>query len=116
MTEPPNTKTVVAVREHDDDLSGNHLGGNAMHETNWQRDAEIILAARAASGLPFTADDLRQDGLGEPDKPARWGNLFLQAQREGVIVSVGVLNSRRAQRRGSLSRVWVGTHGEAVAA
>jgi len=82
----------------------------------WRRQAEITLARRAASGEPFTADDLRADGLWEPDKPARWGSLFRQAQMEGVIISVGVMNSRRRQRRGSLGRVWVGATGEGIAA
>ncbi|WP_115296104.1 hypothetical protein [Dermacoccus nishinomiyaensis] len=104
--------------------SGDHLEGNAVHQINepnngqqtWWRDAEIILAARAASGAPFTADDLRADGLDEPVKPAYWGMLFQQAQAHGVIVSVGVMNSRRRQRRGSLGRVWVGATGEGIAA
>lgn len=124
MTEPPNMKTAAAELQLDGDQNGNHLGGNAVTKTNdannaqhaWQRDAEIILAARAATGEPFSAEDLRADGLGEPDKPARWGILFRLAAGEGLIVSVGVVNSRRAQRHGSLSRVWVGAHGEGIAA
>lgn len=124
MTRRPETKTVVAVREHDDDQSGNYLEAEAVNKTNdannrqqsWWREAEIILAARAATGEPFSADDLRADGLGEPDKPARWGTLFRLAADAGLIVSVGVLNSRRTQRHGSLSRVWVGAHGEGIAA
>lgn len=124
MTRTPDTKTVVAVREHDDDQSGNYLGAGAMKKTNdannsqhiWRRQAEITLARRAASGETFTAHDLRDDGLGEPDNPAMWGSLFRQAQMEGLIVTVGVLNSKRAQRHGSLSRVWVGAHGAGIAA
>ena len=124
MTEPPNTKTAAAELQLDGDQNGNYLGAAAVHQINepnngqqtWWRDAEIILAARAASGAPFTADDLRADGLDEPVKPAYWGVLFQQAQAHGVIVSVGVMNSRRRQRRGSLGRVWVGATGEGIAA
>lgn len=124
MTEPSNTKTAAAELQLDGDQSGNYLGAAAVHKINeanngqqmWWRDAEIILASRAASGEPFTADDLRADGLGEPDKPARWGSLFRQAQMNGVIVAVGVVNSKRAQRHGSLGRVWVGATGEGIAA
>ena len=74
------------------------------------------IRAAVPSGEPFTANDLRADGLWEPDKPARWGSLFRQAQMEGVIVSVGVLNSKRSQRHGSLSRIWVGAQREGLAA
>ena len=33
-----------------------------------------------------------------------------------LIVAVGVVNSKRAQRHGSLGRVWVGATGEGIAA
>lgn len=124
MTEPPHTKTNTAELQLDGVRKGHYVEAGTVQHTNepnngqqtWWRDAEIILAARAASGAPFTADDLRADGLGEPVKPAYWGMLFQQAQAHGVIISVGVMNSRRRQRRGSLGRVWVGATGEGIAA
>ncbi len=73
MTEPSNTKTAAAELQLDGDQSGNYLGAAAVHKINepnngqqtWWRDAEIILAARAASGAPFTADDLREFATGK---------------------------------------------------
>lgn len=124
MSDPTTIKEVVAELHLDDDQSGNYLRAEADTKTNdantrqqsWCTAAAVTLAARAESGEPFTADDLRADGLGEPDKPSRWGGLFKHAAADGLIVSVGVINSRRAQRHGSLSRVWVGARGADIAA
>ena len=80
----------------------------ARSPEQWRADAEKLVSEFAATGRPFTADDLRDAGLAEPDHQNRWGGLFRTMAGWGVIRCVGVANSRKPSRHGSLGRVWQG--------
>lgn len=76
---------------------------------DWWRDtARRALADLAASGREFTAHDLTEAGVPEPDHPNRWGSLFRQANTAGLIVPVGYRPSTRPSRAGGVCRVWRG--------
>lgn len=82
---------------------------------SWWRDcAERALAHWAESGLPFTADDLRELGVPEADHPNRWGALFATFHRRGVIEAVGYQVSTRRSRHGGVLRVWRGVSSRMV--
>lgn len=91
----------------DDALAGADAAGRNTDE--WWRDgARRAVHALARTGREFTADDVRDFGVSEPDHPNRWGSLFLAASREGVIECVGARKSTRGPRHASLTRVWRG--------
>ena len=76
---------------------------------NWWRSCALrAVETLAASGREFTADDVRDLGVPEPDQPNRWGGLFLAASRAGTVVCVGARRSTRGARNASLTRVWRG--------
>lgn len=82
----------------------------------WRSCAELALVYLARCGAPFSADDLTDLGVPDPDHPNRWGALFRAACSRGEIVPVGFTVSRRPSRRGGVVRVWAGVGSEAVAA
>lgn len=74
----------------------------------WTRSAWNLLCAYAASGEPFSADDLvRNVGL-PPDRNAV-GALFHHANQQGVIVKAGWATGQRPEQRGRAIRLWRGT-------
>ena len=81
----------------------------------WHSRAWTALHELAATGDPFTADDLI-DRVGPPDQSHRAnsrnssiGGLFSQAASDGWIVSDGrVVRSRQPHRKGGAVRVWRG--------
>lgn len=75
----------------------------------WRERAVGIVEGLAASGRPFTADDLRAAGLPEPDTPNRVGALLSSMARRGVIRDVGYAKATRRSRHCGLVRVWEGT-------
>ncbi len=74
----------------------------------WRERAEQLIQQFAARGAVFTADDLRDQGLDEPDQPNQWGALFKVMQEEKVITMVGFTSSRRDGRHSSVIRQWTG--------
>lgn len=74
----------------------------------WRSTALLAIREMARSGQEFTADDIRELGVTEPDQPNRWGGAFLTIAREGLIEAVGARRSTRGPRNGSLVRVWRG--------
>jgi hypothetical protein len=88
-----------------------------LENPTWFEDAWAILEARAAQPGLWTADDLRDLGMGEPEKPNHLGVLFRKAQNARLIAQAGFVQSRRKERHGGAVRVWVGTafEGEAAA-
>lgn len=74
----------------------------------WRSTAMSAVRTLAETGHPFTADDIRDLGVPEPDHANRWGGLLLAASREGLIRCVGAQRSTRGARRASLTRVWQG--------
>lgn len=85
---------------------------NANRE--WRANARREVRRLAATGRPFTADDL-YDTLPHPDgnhTPNARNNLIGQVFREmcaeGWIEPVGVVKSRQPKRKGGMIRVWRG--------
>lgn len=86
-----------------------NLLGDADVDPMWQHYGEALVYLRALTGLPFTTDDLRADGLGEPRHVNDWGRLMGTMARAGFIRPIGAGRSTRASRAGGLRTVWVGT-------
>ena len=78
----------------------------ALEDLSWHSDALDMLAAWAASGLSFTAEDLRRSMRPAPF-PNDWGNVFQCARRAGLITTVGFKESEQPSRKGGVIRVWV---------
>lgn len=62
----------------------------------------------AEAGVPFTAEDVRDLGVPEPDHCARWGALFAAFRARGIIECIGYKVATRPSRHGGILRVWVG--------
>lgn len=62
----------------------------------WKATADQAIDHLASTGRPFTADDVRDLGVPDPTSPRAWGARFLTASRQGRIVRVGYVPSRRA--------------------
>ena len=77
----------------------------------WRDLARGAIAYLAASGLTFTADDVRRRA-GEPPTDNALGAVLLAASKRREIVTVGFDRSKRLTRRGGMARVWKGTHRE----
>lgn len=69
----------------------------------WKAALNYLIATERV----FTADDVRDLGVPELDRPGAAGGLFAQAAAAGRIVAVGVVRSRRAPRHGARIRQWV---------
>lgn len=83
---------------------------------DWWRDcAWRAVDHMAAAGVDFTAADLTELGVPDPDVPNRWGALFRAALTAGVIVPVGFVVSSRPSRHGGVCRVWRGAEHAGVA-
>ncbi|MGC5584139.1 hypothetical protein [Ornithinimicrobium sp. W1665] len=78
-------------------------------DTWWRDCAERALLWWARSGAEFEAYDLVGIGVPEPDKPHRWGPLFLNASARGLIEPVRYQPSARPTRHGGVCRIWRGT-------
>ena len=74
----------------------------------WHAGAMKAIQQLAATGHNFTAADLTDMGVAEPDHPCRWGSLFASAKATGVIVRVGYAPARRAGRNGGVAAIWKG--------
>lgn len=80
----------------------------------WKRLAQRALSELAASGQPFTAEDLRER-VGRPlgSHDSALSSLFGNAARRNEIVACGYTQATRAEARGRVLRVWRGTGVEA---
>lgn len=86
------------------------LGDALTNADSWWRDcAWRALEHLAATGRPFTAYDVTELGVPDPDHGNRWGGLFQAACKAGLIEPVGYAESRRPSRAGGVCRVWKGT-------
>lgn len=91
---------------------GNHLRAGAdtdRTDSDWSVLGLIQIRHLADRGEPFSSFDLTEAGLPNPENPAKWGALFREAHKDGVIVPVGYLQSRRPSRHRSIVRLWVGS-------
>lgn len=97
---------LAAARVPDDDHA---VAVDALARDPWWSDhADSVLTRLAESGREFTAQDLRDGGVPEPDHPNRWGALFLRAHVCGLIVPVRFATASRRARHGGVLRVWRG--------
>lgn len=93
------------------DASQHHSDADA-----WWRDcASRAIDHLAGTGQPFTAADLGELGVPDPDHPNRIGALFSAARNAGTIRPVGYTTSPTKSRHGGVVRVWKGTQTEGVA-
>lgn len=80
---------------------------------DWWRDCcDRGIAEMASKGVVFSAFDLIDLGVPEPDHPNRWGARLRIAAQRGVIIHAGYGSSRRPSRRQSVVSYWRGA-GEA---
>jgi hypothetical protein len=82
----------------------------ALHasDSRWKVAAEDALADLIASGLEFTADDLRARVGVLASSPNALGALIAKAARRDQIAPTGVTTSTRPERHGGLLRTWKG--------
>ncbi len=74
----------------------------------WRETVDAAIRSLAGLGRPFTADDVRALGIGDPPSPKAWGARMLAASKGGVIRRVGYRPSTRASVHGHPIAVWVG--------
>lgn len=74
----------------------------------WWSAAWRAIGWLADTRTDFTAWDVSELGVPEPDHGNRWGALFRAAATAGVIEPVGYGPSRRPTRAGGVCRVWRG--------
>ena len=74
----------------------------------WRSCAEKAATELIQRGVEFTAHDLTDLGVPDPDTPARWGSLFASLKAAGLIIPVGYRPSPRSTRNGGVTRVWRG--------
>ncbi len=74
---------------------------------DWKSACDAVIAAMAASGSEFTAEDVREFA-GNPPKPNAMGARFLAARRRGLIRRVGVTNATRSTRHACALMVYRG--------
>lgn len=79
----------------------------ALADLDWHEDAVNMIAAYAASGLTFCADDLRRSMRPAPN-PNDVGNAFAAARQRGIITATGYTESTAPSRRRGVIRVWRG--------
>jgi len=99
----------------------NHLAAGVAQQTTdgvrqayenadwwWHDCAMRALTWLADLQQPFSAFDLTELGVPEPDDHHRWGALFRAAATQNLIRCVGYAPSRRPTAGGSICRVWQG--------
>lgn len=74
----------------------------------WKQLADAAIDRLAASGKPFTTDDVRELGVPDPSSPKAWGARMLSAAKSGRIRRVGYQPSRRPSVHAHPVAVWVG--------
>lgn len=75
-------------------------------DPHWEAGAIKAIETLANTGRPFTAADLTDLGVSEPDHPCRWGSVFAKAKALGLIRKTGYGPSRRAGRSGGVCATW----------
>lgn len=85
-------------------MKENHILGD------WAQHADKAVKQLAATGKPFTTDDIRQcipDGL-TPKHNNAWGGLLIAWRKRGVIQPIGYHQATHKPRHGGLQRIWQG--------
>lgn len=90
---------------------------DAAQPEEWRAAVDIRIEALAASGDPFTSDDVsRSTGDSPTGSPGAMGARFSAAVKRGVIRRVGYVPSRRVSVHGHPVALWVGAQREEGAA
>jgi hypothetical protein len=76
-------------------------------DLHWHANAEAVLRALAARGIPFTADQVRQSA-GVPTSRNRVGILFALASQRGEIEAIAAVRSTSHSRRHGMVTLWRG--------
>ena len=76
-----------------------------LQDLDWHADALAMIEALAASGLQFSADDLRKSIRPAP-QPNDVGAVFRAACTRGLITTCGFQESSTPSRKGGVIRVW----------
>lgn len=77
----------------------------ALEDLTWHADALDVIRAYAASGLHFTAEDLRRSIRPAP-QPNDIGAAFRAARALGIITALGFRESTTPSRKCGVIRVW----------
>ena len=72
----------------------------------WESTALSAIEHLAANGQQFTAADLTDLGVPEPDHPARWGSVIAKAKALKIIEKAGYTTARRPSRNAGVTAVW----------
>lgn len=82
---------------------------DAAAEEAWRAAADAEIRRRAATGEPFTSEDVSTSIPGT-EHPHAMGARFLAARRAGLIVPTGRTGeAERASHHRGLVREWIGT-------
>jgi predicted HD phosphohydrolase len=73
----------------------------------WRDSCDAVIRTMAQSGLPFTAEDVR-DWVGEPHHPNAWGARFLDARRSGIVDRIGYRTARRPEAHARVVAIYKG--------
>lgn len=109
----PGNEAARAARDKGIKRAADHADAVHPRWTDMAFDAlRAFLATRGHTKLrPFTSEDVRlhADRLGLPEPPSlrAWGNVYRRAVKEGLIVKVGVAQSRAAHCHCSFVSQWV---------
>lgn len=75
----------------------------------WQILAGAVLQALAATGTPFTRDDISERGIDEPERRREWNRLFAWYESAGLIVKLGEIPAPRPGYSRRRVDLWQGT-------
>lgn len=95
----------TALPGHSDGLQAAH----AFSPDEWRADATRVITELAQAGRPFTIDDVRRNGVQDPDKQQRWGSIIAALKATDVIRLHSVTLHRQPSGDQAGIRVWVGT-------
>jgi hypothetical protein len=88
------------------DIGAAQVSENTCEE--WVQTCDGIIMAMAASGVDFTAEDVRGMAGDPPHHPNAMGARFLAASKRNIIVRIGFSNSKRRERHASMLAVYKG--------
>lgn len=88
------------------DLGGD-LARRAVH-TSWRIACDGAIADLAATGEPFTAEDVRERVGVMTGRESAMGGAFRAAAREGLILAAGWRTASRPEAHQRALRVWRG--------
>lgn len=88
---------------------------SANADDKWKQRVDEAIGRLAASGVPFSSNDLRKMDLGEPHHPNAWGARILAASNRKLIEKVASVPSDKPSTHGHNLGLWRGKASEAAA-